>query len=480
MKRLCFGSLLKLLYLARNNGTKNIPLCQSIFDAYGFDYDSIVTLDNAKVGHLKSGHDNLDDRFIKEVKNSKNNDVVNGFIANVIPNIKVEYKPNLVLAIRDIIKEDKTIEDVCKLGNENGYEKSVIISSDKFSLELLLVCAFRFAICERKNTECADGTEGIDKKYLDGFSKYRNTIDLIDINENSNNTSITSSIFDENFKNVFIKVTDEKLQDDKISSLEIYRLNIKSGKFRFFDLINFLSDNLNKYVFSRTQIEEYKSKLKESRMGMDALKTFSKSVESSKDDALGELLIYIFLEQVLKAPKLMSTIELSEGKVKSDGVHLLVLKERDRIINQIVFGASNILDDYEAAIDRAFDKIFEIDKASNNGLKIINPKILNSKFDKEEASYLKSIIVPSDYNSEYENAFGLFIGYTLSLKGKSTPNIDEIEKQLKKDIEKMTKYIKNKIKTNKLEGIDFYIYIIPFNEASKDKVAVIDRMIKDE
>ena len=171
---------------------------------------------------------------------------------------------------------------------------------------------------------------------------------------------------------------------------------------------------------------------------------------------------------------------MSEGKVKSDGVHLLVLKERDRIINQIVFGASNILDDYEAAIDRAFDKIFEIDKASNNGLKIINPKILNSKFDKEEASYLKSIIVPSDYNSEYENAFGLFIGYTLSLKGKSTPNIDEIEKQLKKDIEKMTKYIKNKIKTNKLEGIDFYIYIIPFNEASKDKVAVIDRMIKDE
>ena len=480
MKRLCFGSLLKLLYLARNNGTKNVPLCQSIFNAYGFDYDSIVTLDDAKVGHLKSGHDNLDGRFINAVKVSKNNDVVNGFITNIIPNIKEDYKSNIVLAIKDIMKEDTTIDDTCYIGYEKEYTKDNIINGDKFNLVALLVCTFKFAICDRNNVECADGTKGIDKKYLDSFSKYRKKIDLTETNENSNNTNIENSIFDENFKNVFIKVSNEKLEDGKSSTLEIYRLNIKSGKFRLNDLIEFLSDNLNKYVFSRTQIDDYKSKLKESRMGMDALKTFSKSVENTKDDALGELLIYIFLEQVLKAPKLMSTIELSNENVKSDGVHLLALNSNNRIINQVVFGASNIIDDYEVAIDRAFDKILDVDKATSNGLKIINPEIFKLKFDKVQSDYLKSIIVPSDYNSEYENAYGLFIGYTLSLKGKSTPNIDGIEGQLKKDIEKMTKYIKSKIKTNKLEGIDFYTYIIPFNEASKDKVAVIDRMIKDE
>ena len=480
MKRLCFGSLLKLLYLARNNGTKNVPLCQSIFNAYGFDYDSIVTLDDAKVGHLKSGHDNLDGRFINAVKVSKNNDVANGFITNIIPNIKEDYKSNIVLAIKDIIKEDTTIDDTCYIGNEKEYTKDNIINGDRFNLVELLVCAFKFAICDRNNVECADGIKDIDKEYLESFSQYRNTIDLIDANENSNNTSISNSIFDKNFKNVFIKVSNEKLEDGKSSTLEIYRLNIKSGKFRFNDLIEFLSDNLNKYVFSRTQIDEYKSKLKESRMGMEALKTFSKSVENTKDDALGELLIYIFLEQVLKAPKLMSTIEFNNENVKSDGVHLLVLNSNNRIINQVVFGASNILDDYKVAIDRAFDKILDIDKATSNGLKIINPEIFKHKFDKEQSDYLKNIIVPSDYNSEYENAYGLFIGYTLSLKDKSIPNIDEIEEQLKKDIEKMTKYIKSKIKTNKLEGIDFYTYIIPFNEASKDKVAVIDRMIKDE
>ena len=480
MKRLCFGSLLKLLYLARNNGTKNMSLCQSIFDAYGFNYGSIVTLDESKVGHLKSGHDNLDDKFINEVKNSKNNDVVNGFIANVIPNIKEEYKPNLVLAIRDIIKEDETMVATGPIGYEKEYSKSDIVNGDKFNLTSLLVCTFKFAICERKNTECADGTKSIDKKYVDSFSKYRNTIDLIDTNENSNNTSISNSIFDENFKNVFIKVSNEKLEDGKSSSLEIYRLNIKSGKFRFNDLIEFLSDNLNKYVFSRTQIDEYKSKLKESRMGMEALKTFSKSVENTKDDALGELLIYIFLEQVLRAPKLMSTIELNNENVKSDGVHLLALNSNNRIINQVVFGASNILDDYKVAIDRAFDKILNIDEATNNGLKIINPEILKLKFDKEQSDYLKNIIIPSNYNSEYNTAYGLFIGYTLSLKGKTISTVDEIENQLKSDIDKITKYIKNKIKANGLDGYDFYTYIIPFNEASKDKVAVINRMIKDE
>ena len=145
-----------------------------------------------------------------------------------------------------------------------------------------------------------------------------------------------------------------------------------------------------------------------------------------------------------------------------------------------MFGASNILDDYKVAIDRAFDKILNIDEATNNGLKIINPEILKLKFDKEQSDYLKNIIMPSNYNSEYNTAYGLFIGYTLSLKGKTISTVDEIENQLKSDIDKITKYIKNKIKANGLDGYDFYTYIIPFNEASKDKVAVINRMIKDE
>lgn len=81
---------------------------------------------------------------------------------------------------------------------------------------------------------------------------------------------------------------------------------------------------------------------------------------------LGEMLLYVFMEQELNAPKIMSKIEIDDlgGMIcsKSDGVHLLAVENNGQLFHQLVFGASDIYGDLTASIDRAFVKIIDIEK----------------------------------------------------------------------------------------------------------------------
>lgn len=55
MKRICFGTLMSILYQARNQKVTNNLLCDAIFSSYA---QSIELRDGSLPGHLKSGRDN--------------------------------------------------------------------------------------------------------------------------------------------------------------------------------------------------------------------------------------------------------------------------------------------------------------------------------------------------------------------------------------------------------------------------------------
>lgn len=104
---------------------------------------------------------------------------------------------------------------------------------------------------------------------------------------------------------------------------------------------------------------------KSAAMGTQALLKYMKAFDASAESILGETLLYVFLEQELQVPKLMTKIEIDEigglMKSKSDGVHLLVSEDRGKPFRQLIFGASNIVIDLRSAVDNAFDKIIAID-----------------------------------------------------------------------------------------------------------------------
>lgn len=65
-------------------------------------------------------------------------------------------------------------------------------------------------------------------------------------------------------------------------------------------------------------------------IGIKALIEFKKAYGTSVDTVLVELMLYVFLEQELNAPKIMSKIEFSHHMglaSKSDGIYLLATTE---------------------------------------------------------------------------------------------------------------------------------------------------------
>ena len=68
---------------------------------------------------------------------------------------------------------------------------------------------------------------------------------------------------------------------------------------------------------------------------------------SKAETVLGEILLYIFMEQELDAPKILSKVEIDETNrnavSRSDGVHLLSINKSGQQFHQLVFGASDIV-----------------------------------------------------------------------------------------------------------------------------------------
>lgn len=135
MKRLCFGTLMKILYQARNQGVTNKSLCDAIFSSYSQTTESY---DSSLPGHLKSGHDNVPPDVIEAVRNTTFVDAEKLFLTRVVPMIKDSKRESLVRAIKDVLREDTTIQDHTLIGYINGYEKNSIIANSTFSLSSLL------------------------------------------------------------------------------------------------------------------------------------------------------------------------------------------------------------------------------------------------------------------------------------------------------------------------------------------------------
>lgn len=167
---------------------------------------------------------------------------------------------------------------------------------------------------------------------------------------------------------------------------------------------------------------------------------------------------------------------------KSDGIHLLATTEHGRPFNQLVFGASNIDGDLNAAVDRAFDRIVSIEQNADSEFKTIENTAYGLMFDNNTIEYLRDVMIPrKQFQYKPDMAFGLFLGYTLKIDPPVTDSAlyrTAAEEQLKRDIASAKDYIAGVIKQRKLEGYTFYCYILPFNDAPTEKTNLIDELLE--
>lgn len=288
------------------------------------------------------------------------------------------------------------------------------------------------------------------------------------------------------FDNVFSEITpSKKLCLKNNNCLRLFHLDISNNEFSYIGLHSLLQKNIGRYVFSRAMIDKLTVEGDAEAIGLRAvelLRDASNPNDSGAGGELGEILLYLFLEIKLGAPKLLSKMELKTSPNQyvfgSDGIHLLRL---DNKIFQLILGESKIKGDLEDAVDNAFNSIKTVSAQPSNELRLVDSRIFTETFDEQTTNFIKSLIIPSkrDASISVDKAFGIFLGYTLGVDASQYSNTEfreVVDRKLKDDFTKVAKYIESKINNSGLAGYSFYFFLLPFNDASKDRANIIQKL----
>ncbi len=299
------------------------------------------------------------------------------------------------------------------------------------------------------------------------------------------------SLTDFDFLNSFDKLDEVIIDEHGKNKLNLFMLKINSNMFDYAYLQDNLIDPLIEFSLSRNIRDEYKHK--PAHLSKKAREKFINYINNKGE--LGELLLYCFLESHLNAPKILSKLELKTSTSHyvngSDGVHFLKLANGNF---KLIFGESKTIKGLTSALTDAFKSIDEFKRAKNtkdndkSGLlhekSLISDHLSKETFSDEEKNFIKSIIYPTrDNDFEVDDAFGIFVGYeiVISEEDKKLPNDDfrkKIQEQVKNEVEGKLTHITKKINEYKLYGHNFYIYILPFTELSKNRTAIQKEITK--
>lgn len=290
-------------------------------------------------------------------------------------------------------------------------------------------------------------------------------------------TSMKLSINQNNFLDSFDHLGTHVLDEHNKNKLDLFVLKINSNEFNYSDLEQNLLNPLIDYSLSRKVRENYAN-----RPGELSKKAREKFINYLKNKGeLGELILYCFLETHLKAPKILSKLELKTSTSLnvngSDGVHYIKLENGNY---QLIFGESKTIKNLNGAFTDAFKSIFDFKNELNakgdkkSGLRyekaLVSDHLEKETFSEDEIDFIKSIIYPrADNTYEIDDAFGIFIGYELIIdkNDKALPNDEfrrKIRKKINDEIQKSFGHISKKIQEHELQGHNFYIYVMPFTD----------------
>jgi len=278
----------------------------------------------------------------------------------------------------------------------------------------------------------------------------------------------------------------ERLEND--NTLNLFTLKIKNNSFSYDELVSELGNKLHYYALSRHQVNLLK---KEDRLN-DLVRTAKSKLRdhSVNDGELGEILLYCLLESHLKAPKILTKLELKTANndyVKgADGVHLLKLNEKDY---QLIFGESKLHATLDDGIYEAFASIKKL--LTEKGklqfeIGLVNSELVKEAFSQSEYDFLKKVIIPSAKTDEtnMDYSFGIFLGYNVELTSeeKCSRNDDfrtNIREKIKQTVLSSINSINYQIKKSEFTGYQFYVYIIPFSDLSKNRKKIIENITNE-
>lgn len=293
--------------------------------------------------------------------------------------------------------------------------------------------------------------------------------------------TISATLRGDTFSGTFTEVKHQNtlgLRNDE--QLRLFHLAVQNNRFNYLGLMKFLKRNVGRYVFSRAEIEDYKRNDAVEDIALDAVNR----MRSQQDGmGLGEIMLYVLLEQILKAPKVLSKIEISraQGQAHSrcDAIHLLQ-PDGKRLATSIVLGTSSVIGNMNDAIDAAFERVVDIDRNQQVEVQLAEQTVFTKTLDSQTAQQVKDLLVPQPGGvPEFNMAFSIFLCYNHGLNPKKYSNDQyraQLANKMKIDIAAHAQYIADKINQLNLDSYAFYIYLLPLDNVDTDVTAIMDGM----
>ena len=451
MSKLCFGSYAQCLrkYYAYTNESLVNDLFETIKNDLFIEKGKVSILFNCKAKVM-------DDIVFLSQANKVVNNIETSFKENIIPNIYAASKNGLVQLLQRLINGDDSI----------SYETKCDLLSYKDNLAKFLSKVFLYAIVQNNIVE----------NPLNNLGELETTKE-----PKFERTSLASD-----FNNVFIEVEQDKdLGLNNNNHIKTFHFNIENNAFTFDALGRYLQKNIGRYLFSRLQLDEFIKNEEQDTIALEAIKILKQKINSSDklDNELGNIVIYLFLENILNAPKLYTSIECGDSILDKAGVHLLTLNN-ENLSFQMIFSKSHITNNLRDSIDKVFVDLDALKKSQKHHSKFLETSILNQNFDDITSKKLKNIILPQkrDANISVNIAYGILLGYTIDVK-QNVGNEDypkHVKNQMIKDLQDNIAYIVSKINQIGLQNSSFYIYLIPFNDADNEKSIIIKELVGGE
>jgi len=283
----------------------------------------------------------------------------------------------------------------------------------------------------------------------------------------------------EDFKSVFYEPETVSLQTK--TNLHLHVLRVQNGDFDLSALYRVVVNNSAAYVLSRLHYQEEvlhnHGRLMEVAAKVQA--QFRKPDKNAGEG--GEVILYSLLEAHLRAPKVLSKMELktnSEHYVHgSDGVHLL---RTGTNTYQLIFGESKMYGDAGtpgASARRGLKAAFEsVGKVHQEGFDfdtwLVQSELLKEEVDEEKLEALIAILLPAADGGidkiKKHNAFGIFIGYEIDVADMKVEDmeLEQIESELRRRatdaITSQHGVILQEISNRGLGAYPIHIYAVPF------------------
>ena len=298
----------------------------------------------------------------------------------------------------------------------------------------------------------------------------------------------------------FLDIFDHLIDNQKLENgnLNLFSIKIKNNEFDYNILIDELVNRLVSFCTSYKQFEYQKYNNKIGALAKESRKLFREYTNvkrqgeeytnnTTTDGEVGELLLYSFLESHLNAPKLLTKMRFKtsthDAVKRSDGIHLLKVDDE---YFELIYGESKLYKDLNGGIKEAFKSIHEFKSRDNNNIHDEQTFLINNietEFTESQYQRVKSILIPSEEDIDYDISFGIFVGFEIDIpldfKEKSMRAFrEELKILIKNEVIGKVNYINKKVIEYGLQNHNFYIYITPFTNLSKTKVSIIEGILE--